>query len=184
MKALALIFVLFVAFAAFAGNVGTFPDGAGGVSVLDKNYTAANETNSSANSGSQGNYLAWDLSLTEMADVNDVFTASGRVVCYGAGQPTINVEVSAAVSFERTIGSGNETLSLRFGIVNDGIPADANGFGEEYQRSISAINIIGMGAMVATTTMVAEDCISIMHKTTAAGTQYLMHGASIHIREY
>lgn len=116
---------------------------------------------------------------------SDAATRDDSEICY-TGSATTNFEVIAAISFDRSTGSGVDDIKFAFGKGTTGAIDDGNEFGPEWDRTISVNAIHGMGAMLTVVGLATNQCIAILGQVSdvSGGSGYSMHGIGISIREY
>lgn len=151
-------------------------------SLAEDHLDARTGGNAAETTLSLNNYDVMNMSLEEEVDENGCFTTTANQTCYVCAR-TIEVHMIAAVSYSRTTGAGTDVVTMAFGQDTTGAIDDGDEFGDEYQRTLSVNAIIGMGAIAASTTLVTDQCISLMAKTndTAGGSGFTMIAASLRI---
>jgi hypothetical protein len=106
------------------------------------------------------------LSLTEdvVSDFGLEFTTNANEICYVGAPSPITALVTASLSFDRTSGTGTDTVTLAIGMAATGTIDDGDEVGDPQIRTIDSASV-GMGALGASVQMTNTDCIGILVQT-------------------
>lgn len=125
-------------------------------------------------------FFLMNISLTELADTTGEFTTNANEICYTGVEP-FGADLMASTSFDRTTGSGTDTITFVFGMDTTGAIGDGDEFGEQYPRTISNNAVIGALTVSTYKTFVTNDCIGLLGATNGATDGITMEAVSIHI---